>query len=149
MFEVSFLLLGGHFVMLHPLSWLSCNVFHFDFAKVRFKMISFMLFNSMNFFCKSKCWCHNHSATHNIVTSFINDLFQMNSYLPSCFHRGLVLLFKRIITINEKCEMQCFHFFSTHNFKEIMGNAVSSWEYCFVIYIYTMKYFNTTSCKYI
>jgi hypothetical protein len=48
---------------------------------------------------------------------------------------------------NVKCNVLIF--FATHNFKEIMGSAVSSREYCFVIIIYTIKYFNTTSCKYI
>jgi hypothetical protein len=48
---------------------------------------------------------------------------------------------------NMKCNV--FIFFATHNFKEIMGSAISTREYCFVIYIYTIKYFNTTSCKYI
>lgn len=87
----------------------------FWYSKAKFNVSSPMLLLFIYNFFRFHWWHCDSFATFNIVTSFINNLFQMSSSLSFCFCWSFFLLFYKTKTTNEKCEIQYLHFSTNHN----------------------------------
>jgi hypothetical protein len=103
---------------------LSCSIFFFGgflvtpfilILQTRFNVSSSMFFSIYKIF-KFKWWYLDHLAIFNIVTCFINDFLKWAPLLHLAF--VMVLLWFRTTTTNEKCEMQCLHFYTNHNLQK-------------------------------
>jgi hypothetical protein len=101
----------------------------------------------INNFYRFRWWHCNHFAIPNIDTSFISDLFQLNSSSWFFFHYNLAL-FDEITVVNEKYEVQYIHF-TNYNFKgqwtmQYLHGGMATW------FTFTCQsfYTNTSWCLY-